>query len=86
MQPAALNAFFRSLGIPYRGFEAADPGAIVAATDAIGRLENKPVTYHETVPRVGYESLCYGSAAACLLIVLLARLAERDFAGKDAQA
>jgi len=83
MQPAALNAFFRSLGIPYRGFEASDPGAIVAATDAIGKLENRPVSYHETVPRVGYEGLCYGSAAACLLLVLLARLAERDFLGVD---
>jgi mxaC protein len=86
MQPAALDAFFRSLSIPYRGFEASDPGAIAAATDAIGRLENQPVTYHETVPRVGYESLCYGTAAACLLILLLARLAERDFVSRDGQA
>jgi mxaC protein len=83
MQPAALDAFFRSLGIPYRGFEASNPGAIVAATDAVGQLENQPVTYHETVPRVGYESLCYGSAALCLLILLLARLAERDFPAAD---
>jgi mxaC protein len=82
-QPAALHAFFRSLGIPYRGFEASDPGAIAAATEAIGRLENQPVTYHETVPRVGYEGLCYASAAVFLLIVLLSRLAERDFGGVE---
>lgn len=84
MQPAALDAFFRSLGIPYRGFEASDTGAITAATDAIGQLENRPVIYHETVPRVGYEGMCYGVAAVCLLLMLLARLAERDFRRQDA--
>jgi mxaC protein len=78
-QPSALNAFFKSLNIPYRGFEASDPGAITAATDAIGRLEIRPLTYHETIPRVGYESLCYGLAAAALILLLASRLAERDF-------
>jgi len=78
-QPAALDAFFRSLGVPYRGFEAGDPDAVAAATRAIGGLEIRPVTYHEMVPRVGYEGLCYGLAAAGLMVLLLARLAERDF-------
>jgi mxaC protein len=78
-QPAALDAFFRSLDIPYRGFEASDPAAVVAAVEAVGRLERRQLIYHETVPRVGFEGLCYGLAASCLLLALLARLAECDF-------
>jgi mxaC protein len=78
-QPSALNAFFKTLGIPYSGFEASDPDAIIAATNAIGRMELRPITYHETSPRVGYESLCYALAAAALLCLLASRLAERDF-------
>lgn len=78
-EPAALDAFFRSLGVPYRGFEADDPNAVAAATHAIDALETRPVTYHETVPRLDYAGACYGVAAACLFCLLLARLAERDF-------
>jgi mxaC protein len=78
-QPSALNAFFKSLDIPYRGFEASDPDAVTAATNAIGRLETRPLIYHETIPRLGHESLCYGIAAAALFCLLVTRLAERDF-------
>jgi mxaC protein len=85
-QPAALDSFFRSLNIPYRGFEASDPAAIVAAVEAVGRLERRQVTYHETVPRSGVEGLCYGLAALCLMLVLLARLAECDFPARRRRA
>lgn len=78
-QPAALDAFFRSLDVPYRGFEATDPDAITAATAAIDKIETRPITYREPVPRIDYDGLCYGLAMCCLLCVLLARLAERDF-------
>jgi mxaC protein len=78
-QPAALNAFFKSLTIPYRGFEASDPAAVATATTAIGKIETQPITYHEQVPRRGLESRCYAAAACCLALVILARLAERDF-------
>jgi len=84
-QPSALNAFFKSLNIPYRGFEASDPAAITAATNAIGRLETHPLTYHETTPRIGHETLCYAIAAAALLILLMSRLAERDFPASGSQ-
>jgi mxaC protein len=77
--PASLDAFFRSLDIAYRGFEAADPGAVEAATQAIARLETRPVTYHETRPRVDETGMCYAIACLGLLGLLLARLAERDF-------
>jgi mxaC protein len=77
--PASLDAFFRSLDVPYRGFEATSPGAVEAATRAIGQLETRPVTYHETLPRIDETGLCYGCAALGLAILLLARLFERDF-------
>jgi mxaC protein len=76
--PAALDGFLRSLGVPYRGFEAADPAAVAAATDAISALETRPITYTETVRRLDYDRACYAVALFCLLLVLLARLAERD--------
>ncbi len=77
--PAALDAFFHTLGIPYRGFEARDPGSIAAATDVIGKLESRPFTYAEKVVRVDLDGVCYAVAACCVLLVLLAQFAERDF-------
>jgi mxaC protein len=78
--PAALDAFLRGLGVPYRGFEASDPAAIDSATNAIGALETRPITYTEMVPRRDYDRTCYAIASVCLALVLLARLAERDLA------
>jgi mxaC protein len=78
-QPASLDAFFRSLDVPYRGFEAADPGAVAAATQAIAGLETRPVTYHEIMPRIDERGVCYAIACLGLLILLMARWAERDF-------
>ena len=77
--PASLDAFFRSLDVQYRGYEANDPGAVEAATQAIGALETRPVAYHETMPRIDEQALCYGLACLGLLVLLLARLAERGF-------
>jgi mxaC protein len=76
--PAALDAFLRGLGVPYRGFEASDPGAIEAATQSIAALETRPLSYREILPRLNYDCACYQLAVLCLALVLLARLAERD--------
>ncbi len=76
-RPAGLDAFFRTLGGTYAGFEARDPGAIAAATRRIGALETQPITYRETLPRRDLDGACYGVAAICLAIGLLAQLAER---------
>ena len=80
-RPAGLDAFFRTLGDGYAGFEARDPGAIAAATARIGALETRPITYRETLPRHDLDGICYGVAAICLTIGLLAQLAERSIAG-----
>ena len=49
-RPAGLDAFFRTLGGTYAGFEARDPGAIAAATRRIGALETQPIIYRENLP------------------------------------
>jgi mxaC protein len=77
-RPAALDGFFRSLGVPYRGFEADNPDAVAAATRLIGQLESRPSVYAETVPRRDEATFCYMAAALCLCLLLVARLAERD--------
>ncbi len=79
-KPAGLDAFFRGLGTPYRGFEARDPDAVQAALRQIGGLETRPLTYTETLKRQDLAPACYAAAALCLLLSLLAQAAERDFA------
>ena len=78
-RPASIDAFFKSLGVPYRGFEAENPDAVAAATAMIDRLETKSASYRETLPRRDEDAACYAAAALCLALTLLARLAERDF-------
>ena len=76
-RPAGLDAFFRSLGAPYLGFEARDAGAVDAATRKVEALETHPVTYRETTPRRELDRACYLVASACLALSLAAQLAER---------
>lgn len=76
-RPAALDEYFRSLGVPYRGIEARDPAAVADAVARIGRLENRPVPYREEIKRRDAMGACYGASAFCLGLVLLAGLAER---------
>jgi mxaC protein len=80
-RPAGLDGFFRSLGVPYLGFEARDSGAIQAAVRRLESLETRPITYRETLPRRDLDAACYGAAAVCLVLTLLAQLAERGLAG-----
>ena len=75
--PAALNHYFEGLGVTYRAFEADSPSAIADATTEIDRLETRPLRYVETTPREDYDAALYGVAAACLALLVLARLAER---------
>jgi mxaC protein len=77
-RPSGLDAFFRSLGVPYAGFEARDAGAIADAAHRIETLETHPLTYRETVPRRDLGGACLAAAALFLLLGLLAQLAERS--------
>lgn len=72
-----LDRFFRSLGTPYRAYEAEDPQALQAAIDDVDRLENLPITYEDTVPRREVAPWAYGLALACVCLLLSANALER---------
>ncbi len=71
-----LNIYFRSLGIPYRAFEAADSAELAKAIDEIDRAESLPIRYTEIGPRhdLAVEMFVLGAVAALLLGA--AKLAE----------
>ena len=71
-----LHRFFRSLGIPYRAYEAENPQALQRAIDDVDRLENLPITSLDTVPRQSLVPHCLALALAALLLLLLARALE----------
>ncbi len=75
--PAALDGFFRSLRIPYAGFEASNAAAITAVTRRIEAMDTRPLPYHEILPRQDLSHACFGLAACLLGLGLLLRLAER---------
>ena len=77
-RPSGLDGFFRSLGVNYTGFEARDAGAVAVLARKINALETHPILYREEIPRRDLALPCYAAAALCLLLSLLAQLAERD--------
>ena len=71
-----LNLFFHTLKVPYRAFEAENPQAVADAIAEIGKLERNPIRYQERIPEQDLTNVAYGTAAAALLLLLLAKLAE----------
>ncbi|MGR9044168.1 MAG: vWA domain-containing protein [Gammaproteobacteria bacterium] len=71
-----LHRFFMNMGIPYRAFEAENPKALENAITEIGKLENKPIQYHEKIPRQNLSETCYRWAILGIVILLLARYFE----------
>lgn len=71
-----LHQFFLSIGIPYKAFEANNPGALQNVIDEIGRLENKPIQYAEKIARQSLSDYCYLLAIGGILILLFARYFE----------
>ncbi|MFC3694330.1 vWA domain-containing protein [Chenggangzhangella methanolivorans] len=82
-----LDIFFKSLGLPYRAFEARGAAEVSAAIKEIDQLEQRPTTYFETVPRQDLDWLCYWVAALASALLLGAKLLERRLdepaAGRD---
>ena len=72
----ALHRFFASMGTAYQAYEASDGEALKKAIEAVNRLENLPITYVDTVPRRDLSAACYGVALACVMLLLVANLAE----------
>lgn len=67
-----LHGFFQTLQVPYRAYETEDPESLARAIADVGRLNNQPLRYFETLPRRDLSGVCYGIAA--LLLALLAAL------------
>ena len=74
-----LDLFFRSLGVPYRAFEAEGAEAVAGAVRQIEALERDPIPYTEVRPRRDLTGYAYAMAALGLLVLVLAKLAEADF-------
>lgn len=81
-----LDIFFKSLGIPYRAFEAETPEAVAGAVAEIGKLERSPITYLERVPQKDLAGVAYAVALAALLFLLVAKLAEARLPIREAAA
>ncbi len=64
------------MDIPYRAYDAEDPGSLARAINAVSRLQSLPIRYTEMVPRRDLAGLCYGLAAAILAMLLAAKLLE----------
>lgn len=71
-----LHRYFQGLGVPYRAYEAENPQALKRAVDDLGRLENLPITYPDTVPRRDLDGACLAVALAALVLLGGARLME----------
>ncbi|MFD0936802.1 vWA domain-containing protein, partial [Methylobacterium trifolii] len=74
-----LDLFFRSLGVPYRAFEAEGAEAVAGAIRQIEALERDPIPYTEQRPRRDLTAYAYAAAALGLALLVLAKLAEADF-------
>lgn len=77
-----LDIFLKSLGLPYRAFEARSTADVSAAIREIDQLEQRPTTFTETIPRQDLDWLCYLIAAISSALLLAAKLAERRL-GED---
>lgn len=71
-----LDLFFRSLGVPYRAFEAEGPQATEDALRQIDRLERRPMHYLEKLPRRDIVSAVFAVALGATVILLLAKLCQ----------
>jgi mxaC protein len=70
----ALNRYFRSLGTPYRAYEAENSDALQTAIDDVNRLENLPITYLDSIPRRELARAFQGVALAAVLLLFAAQM------------
>ncbi|WP_155912146.1 vWA domain-containing protein [Methylobacterium sp. 77] len=73
-----LDLFFKSLGTPYRAFEAEGAEAVAEAIRQIERLERDPIPYTEQRPRRDLSGWAYVLSLIGLLVLVAGKLAEAD--------
>lgn len=71
-----LNAYFESLDVPYKAFEAENPDAMEKAIKEVERLENLPLPYREFLPREDLSNGFFIGALMLMLGLMAARLLE----------
>jgi mxaC protein len=71
-----LNLFLQTLGVPYRAFEAENPDAVAVAIAEIDRLEARPLTFSERIPRTELRFLACLAALGALLPLIAVKLWE----------
>jgi mxaC protein len=81
-----LDVFFKSLGVPYRAFEAEGPEATEEALRQIDGLERRPMRYVERLPRRELGSIFFAVALGAVVLMLLGKLAEVRLARPGARS
>jgi mxaC protein len=76
-----LNMFFQSLRVPYKAYEAESAGAVKAAIEDIGKLEQTPIVYVERTPQYDLSKWAYAFAAMAIALLLAAKLGGRTLQG-----
>lgn len=71
-----LNAYFESLDVPYKAFEAENPDAMEKAIKEVERLENLPLPYREILPREDLSHVFFISALVLMVGLVCTRLME----------
>jgi len=71
-----LDLFFKSLGVPYRAFEATSAEEVARAIEEVGREQQQPLRYMEPLPRVELRPWALALACLCLLALIAAKLME----------
>ena len=71
-----LHKYFKTLGVPYRAFQAESPAAVGEAIAEIDKLERRPIRYTEATPQRDLAGWAYGIAALALALLMAAKLAE----------
>lgn len=73
-----LHLFLATLGVPYRAFEADSARAVEEAVNEIDHQERRPIRYTERAARRDLRARAYGIALAGVLLLMLAKSAERQ--------
>lgn len=71
-----LHQYFSGMGIDYQAFEAEDPQSLQAAIAEIEKLENKPLSFQQKMPREDLSGYLFRMAMFGLVLLIAVRWLE----------